>query len=61
MAGVVAAKIKAKKQKEAEEEAKVSLCTIFKQQTINAKLKENQVSNCFKFDIKRRLTMSFML
>ena len=30
MAGVVAAKMKAKKQKEAEEEAKVSFCTIFK-------------------------------
>ena len=30
MAGVVAAKMKAKKQKEAEEEAKVSLCTILK-------------------------------
>ena len=30
MAGVVAAKMKAKLQKEGEEEAKVSLCTIFK-------------------------------
>ena len=30
MAGVIAAKMKAKKQKEAEEEAEVSLCTILK-------------------------------